>query len=59
MASHCDGANGILDAVSMQHKLIIMSALQPNASMDIGRMTRREWHQQELNITGVHQFVIL
>ena len=59
MASHRDGANGILDAVSVQHKLIITRALQPNASMDIGRMTRREWHQQELNITGVNQFVIL
>ena len=59
MASHRDGANGVLDAVPVHHKLVITTALQPDASMDTGRMTRRERHQQELNITGVHQFVIL
>ena len=59
MASHRDGANGILDAVPVHHKLLIILPFQCNAPVNTGRMTRGEWHQQELDITGVYQFVIL
>lgn len=59
MTSHRDGVNRILDAIPVYHKLIVTFPFYHNASVNIGRMTRGEWHQQKVDITRVHQFVIL